>query len=199
MNEDNEILITLAIPNEEIRLIYKNTILNWFDEGIKSRDLSKMYEAMLNGDALIFENELVELLTESISFYDAYENFYHGFLLGTLVNLKRYIIKSNYKVAPSLKDEVGFITKLNTSLSDKCQIGKGRSDIIIKYPNRRGAAVILELKVAKSFKEMSEKCDEALNKIEEKQYDAELLEEGYTNIVKYGITFYKKDCMIKRY
>lgn len=55
MNEDNEILITLAIPNEEIRLIYKNTILNWFYEWIKARDLSKMYEAMLNGDALSFE------------------------------------------------------------------------------------------------------------------------------------------------
>ena len=175
MNEDNEILITLAIPNEEIRLIYKNTILNWFDEGIKSKDLSKMYEAMLGGDTLTFENELVDLLTESISFYDAYENFYHGFLLGTLVNLRRYIIKSNRET------------------------GKGRSDIIIKYPNRRGAAVILELKVAKNFKEMSDKCDEALNQIEEKQYDAELLEEGYTNIVKYGITFYKKDCMIKKY
>lgn len=175
MNEDNEILITLAIPNEEIRLIYKNTILNWFDEGIKSRDLSKMYEAMLNGDTLTFENELVELLTESISFYDAYENFYHGFLLGTLVNLKRYIIKSNRET------------------------GKGRSDIIIKYPNRRGSAVILELKVAKNFKEMSDKCDEALNQIEEKEYDNDLLEEGYSNIVKYGITFYKKDCMIKRY
>ncbi len=175
MNEDNEILITLAIPNEEIRLIYKNTILNWFDEGIKSRDLSNMYEAILNGDTLTFENELVKLLTESISFYDAYENFYHGFLLGTLVNLKRYIIKSNRET------------------------GKGRSDIIIKYPNRRGAAVILELKVAKSFKEMSDKCDEALNQIEEKEYDKELLEEGYSNIVKYGITFYKKDCMIKKY
>ena len=175
MNEDNEILITLAIPNEEIRLIYKNTILNWFDEGIKSRDLSRMYDAMLSGDALTFEDELVELLTESISFYDAYENFYHGFLLGTLVNLKRYIIKSNRET------------------------GKGRSDIIVKYPNRRGAAVILELKVAKTFREMADKCDEALNQIEEKQYDRELLEEGYTNIFKYGITFYKKDCMIKSY
>ena len=68
---------------------------------------------MLNGDTLTFENELVELLTESISFYDAYENFYHGFLLGTLVNLKRYIIKSNRETR------------------------KDRSDIIIKYPNRR--------------------------------------------------------------
>ena len=59
--------------------------------------------------------------------------------------------------------------------------------------------MILELKVAKNFKEMSYKCDEALNQIEEKKYDKELLEEGYSNIVKYGITFYKKDCMIKRY
>lgn len=65
------------------------------------------------------------------------------FFIRTLVNLKRYIIKSNRET------------------------GKGRSDIIIKYPNRRGAAVILELKVAKSFKEMSDKCDEALSQIEE--------------------------------
>ncbi|MEG2935367.1 MAG: AAA family ATPase [Clostridium sp.] len=175
MNEDNEIVASLAIPNEEIRLIYKNTILNWFDAGVKSRDLSKMYDAMLSGDAETFENELVELLTESISFYDAYENFYHGFLLGTLVNMKRYIIKSNREA------------------------GKGRSDILIRYPNRRGTAVILELKVAKTFKELEAKCDEALNQIEEKEYDKPLIEEGYTNILKYGITFYKKDCMIKKY
>lgn len=174
MNSDNEIVASLAIPNEEIRLIYKNTILNWFDAGLKSRDLSKMYDAMLSGDAETFENELVDLLTESISFYDAYENFYHGFLLGTLVNMKRYIIKSNREA------------------------GKGRSDILIRYPNRRGAAVILELKVAKTFKELEAKCDEALKQIEEKEYDKPLLEEGYTDIVKYGITFYKKDCMIKK-
>ena len=111
-----------------------------------------MYEAMLNGDSLGFANELVELLTESISFYDTYENFYCWFLLGTLFNLKRYIIKSNR------------------------ENGKGRSDIIIKYPNRCGVAVILELKVAKNFKEMSDKCDEALNQIEEKQYDSEFSE-----------------------
>lgn len=173
MNEDNEIVVGLTIPNEEIRIIYKNTILNWFDTNVKSRDLTKMYDAMLIGDTEAFENELVELLTESISFYDAYENFYHGFLLGTLVNMKRYIIKSNR------------------------ESGKGRSDIVIRYPNRRGAAVILELKVAKNIRELEKKCDEALKQIEDKEYDKPLLEEGYTNILKYGITFYKKDCMIK--
>lgn len=174
MNEDNEIVAGLTIPNEEIRIIYKNTILNWFDSGVKSRDLTKMYDAMLTGDVETFENELVDLLTESISFYDAYENFYHGFLLGSLVNMKRYIIKSNR------------------------ESGKGRSDIVIRYPNSRGAAVILELKVAKNIRQLEEKCDEALRQIEDKEYDKPLLNEGYTNILKYGITFYKKDCMIKK-
>ena len=174
MNEDNEIVAGLTIPNEEIRIIYKNTILNWFDSGVKSRDLTKMYDAMLTGDAETFENELVDLLTESISFYGAYENFYHGFLLGSLVNMKRYIIKSNR------------------------ESGKGRSDIVIRYPNSRGAAVILELKVAKNIRQLEEKCDEALRQIEDKDYDKPLLNEGYTNILKYGITFYKKDCMIKK-
>jgi hypothetical protein len=174
MNEDNEIVAGLTIPNEEIRIIYKNTILNWFDLGVKSRDLTKMYDAMVTGDAETFENQLVDLLTESISFYDAYENFYHGFLLGSLVNMKRYIIKSNREA------------------------GKGRSDIVIRYPNSRGAAVILELKVAKNIRQLEEKCDEALRQIEDKEYDKPLLDEGYTNILKYGITFYKKDCMIKK-
>ncbi|MBB6625297.1 AAA family ATPase [Clostridium gasigenes] len=174
MDENNKIIAGLSIPNEEIKIIYKDTILNWFDAGVKSRDLTKMYDAMLSGEAEEFENELVELLTESISFYDAYENFYHGFLLGTLVNMKRYIIKSNR------------------------ESGKGRSDIIIRYPNRRGAAVILELKVAKNIRELDVKCDEALKQIEDKEYDKDLIEEGYTNILKYGITFYKKDCMIKK-
>ena len=81
--------------------------------------------------------------------------FFTGYLKKVkvrMVNLKRYIIKSNRET------------------------GKGRSDIIIKYPNRRGAANILELKVSKIFKEMSGKCDESLKQIEEKQYDKELLD-----------------------
>jgi hypothetical protein len=106
-------------------------------------------------------------------FYDEMIDFYHGFLLGSLV-MKRYIIKSNREA------------------------GKGRSDIVIRYPNSRGAAVILELKVAKNIRQLEEKCDEALRQIEDKEYDKPLLDEGYTNILKYGITFYKKDCMIKK-
>lgn len=44
---------------------------------------------------------------------------------------------------------------------------------------------------------MVKKCDEALKQIEVNQYELELQQEGYENIIKYGISFYRKDCMIK--
>ena len=169
-----DIYLELKIPNEEVDYIFRNKILDWFNEKIQKQDLSKMYDAILDGDELTFENHLVSILEESISFNDSYENFYHGFVLGVLMNMKNYKIKSNR------------------------ENGKGRSDIIIQYPNRRGKAVIFELKVAKNAQELEKKCVEALEQIEKNKYDMELVNDGYTDILKYGIAFYKKDCMIKK-
>ena len=197
MDSDDNILLTLKIPNKEVKYIFKNKILEWFNEKIKVKDLSVMYNAILEGDTVTFELELVTLLEETISFYDSYESFYHGFLVGTLMNIDRYIIKSNYKEAPRQENEVGFHTKLDTSQSVQCQMGNGRSDILIRYPNRRGKAVIIEIKVAKEISKLEEKCDEALEQIETKRYDAPLIQDGYKDVIKYGIAFYKKDCMIK--
>ena len=75
--------------------------------------------------------------------------------------------------------------------------GAGRSDVYIKSPSVFEPAVILEFKIAKSVKELDGKCDEALNQIKQKEYDLELESEGYENIIKYGISFYRKDCIIK--
>ena len=47
------------------------------------------------------------------------------------------------------------------------------------------------------FDELEEKADEALEQIEEKKYEKELRSDGYKNIIKYGISFFGKDCMIK--
>ena len=62
----------------------------------------------------------------------------------------------------------------------------------------RGPVVILELKVAKSFYELEAGCDAALRQIEEQDYAAYWRNEGYTNITKYGVCFYKKECMVKK-
>ena len=59
-----------------------------------------------------------------------------------------------------------------------------------------GKAIILELKIADKFSDMKEKCREALQQIETKSYEQELLEEGCQEIVKYGICFLKKGCIV---
>ena len=56
---------------------------------------------------------------------------------------------------------------------------------------------VLELKRAKRYTEMEKLCQEALQQIEKQHYDAELIEEEYPLILKYGICFCKKSCMVK--
>ena len=55
------------------------------------------------------------------------------------------------------------------------------------------------MKVAKKAKDLEKKCDEALTQIEEKKYDDDLIREGYKDIIKYGVTFYRKDFEIRLY
>lgn len=80
----------------------------------------------------------------------------------------------------------------------KRESGNGRPDILLKTPSVRGAAVILELKVSDSFQGMEQECDKALKQIEEMDYEAELRAEGYDNIKKYGVSFYRKECMVRK-
>ncbi len=75
--------------------------------------------------------------------------------------------------------------------------GEGRFDLVVKQRSDAEYAAILEFKIAKTYKEMSAKCDEALRQIEEKNYIAGLQDELYRNISKYGICFCKKRCQVK--
>ena len=119
--------------------------------------MTKMFNAIINKDVELFEIELNKLLLDTISFNDAYENFYHGFLAGVLSNMKGYIVKSNYKVASHRKDEMGCTSKLNTSLSSTCQGGTGRSDLFIKSVSRRGIAIVLKFKIANDIDDLEKK------------------------------------------
>ena len=64
--------------------------------------------------------------------------------------------------------------------------GNGRPDILVRYPSVRGKAVIIEIKVSKTWQGLEEKCDEALRQIEEQDYEATLRQEGYKDIMKCG-------------
>lgn len=171
--DGEEILVEMAIPNSEVRYIYKNTVLRWFEEKTKKKELSPLYESILDGDREKMAEILSENLMETISFYDYQESYYHGFLAGMLKNIGNYIVLSNR------------------------ESGNGRPDIVLKYPSVRGKAVILDIKVARTYQELESKCDEALRQIDEQKYEEALRQEGYSNILKYGIAFYRKECMVK--
>ncbi len=171
--EGRDLMVTMAIPNEEVAYIYDNTIKNWFHDEIKTKDLTVMYQAMLTGNPDVFQKELSVLLQSSISFLDSREAFYHGFLLGVLGNMREYLVKSNR------------------------ESGNGRLDIIVRSLDVSHLPVILELKVSETFKDMDNACDEALKQIKNMKYDAWLPEEGYSGVWNYGIAFFRKQCRIK--
>ena len=90
-----EKFVELAIPNLEVKYIFRTKILKWFNEKIKSEDLSLLYTSIIKGEIDVFQREVNRLLKKTISFNDAYENFYHGFMIGLLSHMDGYIVKSN--------------------------------------------------------------------------------------------------------
>jgi len=164
--------LTLKIPNEEVLYIYENKIMAWFTENIKTKDLTRMYKAIAESDSETFQKELSALLGDTISYYDSHENYYHGFLSGALAMMKGYIIKSNREA------------------------GDGRSDIFMKPPSPDKAVIIIEIKVAANAAELSSKCEDALKQIDERNYAHDFFQEGYKDIIKYGVAFFKKRCMV---
>ena len=166
------IYLALGIPNTEIKMIYRNTILDWFNQSIRKKDFTQMYHALLHQETEILERELSKNLMETISFYDYREDYYHGFLAGLLKMLDGYTLKSNR------------------------ESGLGRSDLLLLSAPYDGTAVIMELKVADTFAQLDSSAREALEQIKQKQYDAELKLEGYHTFVYYGISFFKKLCRI---
>lgn len=175
MSSTGQKFIKLEIPNKEVKYIFITKIKSWLDERIENENFDDMYNAMFEGDEKSFENEITDLLLDTISFHDSYENFYHGFLAGIIAKLRSY----NYKVKSNREN------------------GMGRSDIIVQSTVKKGKAIIIEIKVAKDIKDLEKKCNEALEQIEKNKYDVELIQYGYKDILKYGITFFKKKCMVK--
>ena len=170
--EDETVRMEMAIPNSEVRYVYKNAVLQWFEKKTEKKELTPLYESLLSGDGDKMAEILSENLMETISFYDYQESYYHGFLVGMLKNIGNYIVQSNRGS------------------------GNGRPDILVRYPSVRGKAVIIEIKVSKNYQGLEEKCREALRQIEEQDYEVSLRQEGYKDIMKCGVAFYRKECMV---
>ena len=174
-DESGETLyLTMAIPNTEIKTIYKNSIAYWFEQRMKETDRSPLKHALETGDCEAAEDFINRQLADTISYYDYAENFYHGFMLGILTNIGGYRVKSNR------------------------ESGNGRPDIVMTESKFRGRAMILELKVSETISGMEKKCEEGLAQIEKGNYTQPLSDDGYQPILKYAICFFKKGCMVRK-
>ena len=172
--EGDCIYFKMAIPNQEIRYIYRESILLWFDKKIKMIDLSVLLSALESGDCVAVGDFLSGQLQESISFYDYAENYYHGFLLGLLKGIGKYHLISNR------------------------ESGNGRPDIVMQAASVRGKAFVFELKVAGDFRQMQKKCRDAVMQAVREDYGAELKRAGFSDITIYGVCFYRKECLVQK-
>jgi hypothetical protein len=170
---DDTLFLVLAIPNKEVRYVYKRKIAEWMKDTITSQKHTQLYESVQNGDASKFAEELNICLGRSISYMDNYESFYHGFLIGLLDNMGEYEVRSNR------------------------ESGNGRGDIFIMSSDNKKFGAVIEIKLANSFQLLDKSCDQALGQIAEKNYVGELRYMGYQKIFQYGIAFYKKNCAVK--
>ena len=167
--------LSMAIPNTEIKTIYKNSISYWFEQRIKETDRSPLVRALETGDCEAAEDFINRQLADTISYYDYAENFYYGFMAGLLVNIGGYSVKSNR------------------------ESGNGRPDIVMQTVQiRKGRVILLELKIAGSIAEMEAACDRGLAQIEEQHYAEPFITEGYPEVKKYALSFCKKECMVKK-
>lgn len=174
-NENGE--YALVIPNREIRDLFVKQIKEWFREGTRTDagKLGRFCEAFPKGDAETIEAMLREYLWNAISIRDTAvraerkEHFYHGMLLGLLQYEDNWEIESN------------------------AESGEGYSDILIRTPE--GVGVVIEIKYAQTGN-LEKSCAEALAQIEEKKYDAALLDDDMDQVIRYGIAFYKKRCRV---
>ena len=178
---------TLALTNLEIQVMFEDMILRWFSPA--KSETNEFIKALISGDIESMNEYMNDVALRTFSSFDsgkhtsekkAPENFFHGFVLGLMVDQsENYIITSNR--------ESGF----------------GRYDIMLepkdkqtqKYPG-----IVIEFKVINPRKENSleETVEAALKQIEEKNYDAELINRGVKeeNIHHYGFAFKSKEVLI---
>ena len=183
---EGDVWYTLTITNLEIKRMFRKMVSDWFG-GNAEMPYNNFIKALLINDMDRMNEFMNKIALYSFSSFDiaknasdddAPERFYHGFVLGLMVELAgRFEITSNR--------ESGF----------------GRYDIMLTPKNReKDCAYIIEFKVHKPSKEkdLAQTVANAHSQIDEKLYDAKLIADGFSpeQIRKYGFAFRGKECLI---
>ena len=162
--------IELRIPNKEVKEIFESTVRKWFEDSTRVMNRQDLFDAVWNKDADKLTKEISTLLRMTISYYDYREDFYHAFLAGIFAGAG-YSVESNR------------------------EHGEGRSDIVI-YNDVTGQVAVFEAKYSRKLEDLEKDCQKALDQIDTKMYAKEF-EDTYEEVLCYGITFYKKRCLVR--
>ena len=166
----------VKLPNNEIKDLIRGIIREWFSNKVLGNDLRSILQDLVSLNLKEFEKKFRVLVEEMFSYMDVgkntAENFYHAFVLGMLVGLKdTYYVNSNR--------ESGF----------------GRYDIMLEPKDKNGNSFIMEFKVMENMEEktIEDTVENAKKQIEEKEYEENLKERGFTNITKMVYAFNGKE------
>ena len=166
----------VKIPNYEIKILFQSIIRDWFNDKVIGNNLNTILKDLVTLKLDEFEKKFKVLVTQMFSYMDVgentAENFYHAFVLGMLVGLKdSYYVKSNR------------------------ESGYGRYDIMLEPKDKNGNSFIMEFKVLENEEEktIEETIENAKKQIEERKYEEDLQERGYTNITKMVFAFKGKE------
>ena len=176
----------LVLTNFEVKKMFEKMVIGWFR---KDRSMNEFIKAMFRCDLRGMNQYMNKVALNTFSYFDLGkkpseesepEKFYHGFVLGLLVdNAKNYNLKSNR------------------------ESGYGRYDVVLEPKNKSDIAVIIEFKVYdKEYdneNDLEDTAANALAQIEDKKYAADLITQGIPedNILKYGFAFSGKKCLIR--
>ena len=162
----------LVIPNKEIKTIYDNIFMKWFDEYQRVKR-NTFIGKLLDEKEKEAQKLMNDVLKNSISYYDNYESFYHGFMIGFL-KADGYEVKSNR------------------------ESGEGRFDIMVIPYEIDETAIIIECKHSKNKAVLKKESEDAAKQIIGMNYQQGLKDEGYDNVIGFGISFFKKQCYITK-
>ena len=178
----SEGIYKVKLPNYEIKLLFSQIIDDWFRNKVIGNDLKSILKDLVTLNLEEYEEKFKILVREMFSYMDVgentAENFYHAFVLGMLVGLKdSYYVNSNR------------------------ESGIGRYDIMLEPKDKNGNSFIMEFKVYREGKEktIEETIENAKKQIEEKGYEQNLKERGFTNITKMVYAFKGKEVKMEVY